>query len=336
MLTLATRRLPWQQHAYKLSTGRTFPLPMEPNHAHGVWRTTLPQSRAVVMQSAIAATATGTAMGLSRHDRCRNRRRRGLWQQHHTGSQRQRHSCKMEARAAGMSATAIDPLTRVKCLEAVQGKQLFLAQLPPSPSLWRLQLAISQCYEAQTEEVEGHCAPEQLDFLRSYVAQRFAGHTGSNVRMCQIGFNYGHSAVALLDQAPAGTHLLSLDMVNHTYTPPLERVVQEIAMEGGQKHILLKGDSADMLPRFRTIDFDLVFIDGNHAYEAVKMDFLNSLLLASGRTELLLNHVFTDMIEGAGPTRAWIESFQDGSIELLGWHSCCSRHGIAVNRSLLR
>jgi len=235
-----------------------------------------------------------------------------------------------------MFAMEINPLTRAKYLEAVQEKQLFLAQLPPSPSLWRLQLAIAQCYEAQTEEVEGHCAPEQLDFLRSYVARKFAGHTGSTVRMCQIGFNYGHSAVALLDQAPAGTHLLSLDMVNHTYTPPLERVVQEIAMERGQKHILLKGDSAEMLPRFRTIDFDLVFIDGNHAYEAVKMDFLNSLLLASGRTELLLNHVFTDMIEGAGPTRAWIESFQDGSIELLGWHSCCSRHGIAVNRSLLR
>lgn len=242
----------------------------------------------------------------------------------------------MEAGSVGMFAIEIDPLVRAKALEAVREKQLFLAQLPPSPSLWRLQLAIAQCYEAQTEEVEGHCAPEQLDFLRSYVAQRFAGHTGSVVRMCQIGFNYGHSAVALLDQAPAGTHLISLDMVNHTYTPPLERVVQEIAMERGQKHILLKGDSAEMLPRFRTIDFDLVFIDGNHAYEAVKMDFLNSLLLASGRSELLLNHVFTDMIEGAGPTRAWIESFQDGSIELLGWHSCCSRHGIAVNRSLLR
>lgn len=226
-----------------------------------------------------------------------------------------------------------DLFTRYEGLLAVQRKQLFLEPLPPSRNLMRLELAIKQCEEAKKEEMEGHCAPEQLDFLRSYVAQRFGGtaKAGGVVRMCQVGFNGGHSAVALLDQAPAGSVLLSLDMANHSYTRPLEQVVQSIASERGQSHILLAGDSAEMLPRFRKIDFDLVFIDGNHAYEAVKLDFWNSILLASDRTVVLLNHVFTNMLEGEGPTRVWLEAHQRGDVELLGWHSCCSRHGIAIN-----
>eukprot|EP00913_Durusdinium_trenchii_P016438 g15452.t1 len=92
--------------------------------------------------------------------------------------------------------------------------------------------------------------------------------------MCQIGFNAGHSAAALLDQAPEGSVLLSLDLGHHSYTKPLER-------EHGQTHLLLEGNSAEMLPRFRHIEFDLIFIDGNHAYEAVKLDMLLCMEMAT-------------------------------------------------------
>lgn len=215
-------------------------------------------------------------------------------------------------------------------LDAIRSAQeLRLAEVPPSRSLAELDFAVSQCQEAQQKEMEGHCAPEQLDFLRGFVAHRF-GEATVPIRMCQVGFNAGHSAAALLEHAPRGSVLVSLDMVNHPYTRPLEQVVQRLAADRGQQHVLLKGDSAEMLPRFRHIDFDLVFIDGNHAYEAVKMDFLNCMLLASDRTVLLLNHVFTHMLEGVGPTRVWLEAVEQGDVELRGWHSCCSRHGIAV------
>jgi len=216
-------------------------------------------------------------------------------------------------------------------LDAIRSSQeLRVARLPPSRSLAQLSAAVAQCEEAQREEMEGHCAPEQLDFLRGFIAHRFGEEAEVPIKMCQVGFNAGHSAAAMLEHAPRGSVLLSLDLVNHPYTRPLEQTVQRLAAERGQTHILLKGDSAEMLPRFRHIDFDLVFIDGNHAYEAVKMDFLNCMLLASERTLLMLNHVFTQMVEGQGPTRVWLEAVEHGEVELQGWHSCCSRHGIAI------
>ena len=61
-----------------------------------------------------------------------------------------------------------------------------------------------------------------------------------------------------------------------------------ICQERGQTHVLLQGDSAEMLPRsasyvraremnvpterFQHIEFDLMFIDGNHAYEVYPSD----------------------------------------------------------------
>merc|ERR1712176_299544 len=150
-------------------------------------------------------------------------------------------------------------------------QDLRIAPMPPSCALLQLQLAIANCAEAEQEEMEGHCAPEQLEFLRGFVAQHFGDVEGGAVRMCQIGFNAGHSAVALLEHAPEGSVLLSLDLGSHSYTQPLEQVVQGIAAELGQTHIFLEGDSAEMLPKFRHINFDLFFIDGNHAYQAVQL-----------------------------------------------------------------
>merc|ERR1712062_826372 len=116
----------------------------------------------------------------------------------------------------------------------------------------------------------------------------------------------------------------------HSYTRTLEQKVQEIAAERGSKHILLVGDSADMLPKFQTIDFDLLFIDGNHAFEAVTLDIWNCVQLATQDTALLVNHIFTEMEEGLGPTRAWLDAVARGHVEQRSWHSCCSRHGIAI------
>lgn len=206
--------------------------------------------------------------------------------------------------------------------------------LPPSRNLEVLRNSIVNCKEAQEEEIEGHCAPEQLEFLRGFVRHQFASaaRASAGLILCQIGFNAGHSALALLDQAPEGSVLLSLDLGKHGYTRPLEKTVASLAKARGQTHVLLLGDSAEMLPRFRSIEFDLIFIDGNHAYEAVKLDFLNCLSLARPDTLILLNHVFTEMLEGVHPTRVWLEAVGEGQVEQIGWHSCCSRHGVAIGR----
>lgn len=211
--------------------------------------------------------------------------------------------------------------------------------LPRSTALRELDLAIRQCRQACNEKAdeswEGHCAPEQLEFLRHFVSGRFAGHSSRPLRMCQVGFNAGHSAVALLEHAPVGSILLSLDLAKHSYTRPLEKLVQGIATARGSTHVLLVGDSAEMLPKFLRIPFDLVFIDGNHAYEAVTLDIWHCLLLASRETVLLVNHIYTDMTEGLGPTRAWLDAVRRGHAEQRGWHSCCSRHGIAIGACIM-
>eukprot|EP00435_Cladocopium_sp_Y103_P025386 s1680_g6.t1 len=239
----------------------------------------------------------------------------------------------VEKTIAGQDAEANDAQHELKVrLDALRLLQeMYLPSLPQSLALKTLRAAVSTCPEAQQEEMEGHCAPEQLEFLRSFVAERFGSpRFQGGLRMCQIGFNAGHSAAALLDQAPEGSVLLSLDLGQHAYTRPLEQVVSRIAKDKDQTHILLEGNSAEMLPRFRHIEFDLIFIDGNHAYEAVKLDMLLCLQMATEDTLVLLNHVFTDMTEGLGPTKVWLETLREGEAKQIGWHSCCSRHGIAI------
>ncbi|CAE8586432.1 unnamed protein product [Polarella glacialis] len=200
---------------------------------------------------------------------------------------------------------------RLDALRLMQ--QMRLPPLPPSANLRALSAATGEFVEFQRKEMEGHCAPEQLEFLREFVAHRFSSSSAvGGLRMCQIGFNAGHSATALLDQAPTGSVLLSLDLGRHSYTQPLEKLVAKFAEERGQTHILLLGDSAEMMPRFKHIEFDLIFIDGNHSYEAVKLDFLLCLQMARPDTVVLLNHVFTDMLEGVGPTKVWLESVSQG------------------------
>lgn len=221
---------------------------------------------------------------------------------------------------------------------ALLNQELKLPVLSPSQSIAELSAAAQSCFQQQREEMEGHCAPEQLEFLRAFVAKQLSAapfREAAALRMCQIGFNAGHSAVALLDQAPSGSVLLSLDIGAHWYSRPMEKLVARLATERSQTHIFLEGDSGEMLPRFKHIDFDIIFIDGNHAYEAVKLDFLNSLSMARRDTVVLLNHVFTDMREGDAPSRVWLESISAGLAEQVGWHSCCSRHGIGIARSRL-
>eukprot|EP00747_Dinoflagellata_sp_TGD_P188517 gnl/TRDRNA2_/TRDRNA2_47647_c0_seq1.p1 gnl/TRDRNA2_/TRDRNA2_47647_c0~~gnl/TRDRNA2_/TRDRNA2_47647_c0_seq1.p1 ORF type:complete len:312 (-),score=64.36 gnl/TRDRNA2_/TRDRNA2_47647_c0_seq1:48-983(-) len=213
-------------------------------------------------------------------------------------------------------------------MEALMMSQQQLGPPPPSRALPDLERAIADVGKTDAT-MEGHCAPEQLDFLRAYVAQHYAG-CGKGIRMCQVGFNAGHSAVALLEHAPRGSTLLSLDLGKHGYTAVLERTVARIAKELGHAHLLLLGDSAEMLPRFRNIDFDLVFVDGSHTYAAVSTDLKNSHEVATGSTVVLLDHVFTNMPESQGPSRAWIEALRSGDFVQSGFHSCCSRHGIAI------
>jgi len=249
---------------------------------------------------------------------------------------------------AGAASSSYDALTGkvddAFCLEMLfraMGANLepqmpLVPNLPESSMLSFLDTHIEKCPEAHAEKAagtwEGHCAPEQLLFLRHFVASR-ASAQGRPLRMCQVGFNAGHSAAALLEHAPARSVLMSLDMVTHSYTKPLERLVQAMAAERGSTHFLLAGDSADMLPKFHSVVFDLVFIDGNHAYEAVALDLANFLVSSSSDTDLLVNHVFTEMREGQGPTRAWLDAVCRGDVEQRAWHSCCSRHGIIVGRS---
>eukprot|EP00747_Dinoflagellata_sp_TGD_P180170 gnl/TRDRNA2_/TRDRNA2_32184_c0_seq1.p2 gnl/TRDRNA2_/TRDRNA2_32184_c0~~gnl/TRDRNA2_/TRDRNA2_32184_c0_seq1.p2 ORF type:complete len:112 (+),score=8.53 gnl/TRDRNA2_/TRDRNA2_32184_c0_seq1:391-726(+) len=66
--------------------------------------------------------------------------------------------------------------------------------------------------------------------------------------------------------------------------------------------------------------------------EAVATDLMNSFELAAPDTIVMLDHVFTNMLESVGPSRAWAEALQRGHFIQCGFHSCCERHGIAIGR----
>jgi hypothetical protein len=90
----------------------------------------------------------------------------------------------------------------------------------------------------------------------------------------EIGSFEGMSAIWLMDYCP-DIHVTCVD----TFSPGFDDVTGEYEQrfernvaEYGERVTKLKGRSADMLKKIYRQRFDLIYIDGDHTYEAVKKD----------------------------------------------------------------
>lgn len=138
-------------------------------------------------------------------------------------------------------------------------------------------------------ETHGRCdlLDSELRTLSSFMM--WMQRVRSPARYLEVGIYGGGTIKFLMDHVPSiqctGVDLFEdLQVINNTHDGG-NYTQADVQGFLGDSVRLIKGDSADVLPSLASTgeSFDLIFIDGNHTYEATRIDLQNSLaLLAPG------------------------------------------------------
>ncbi|CAK0840356.1 unnamed protein product [Prorocentrum cordatum] len=141
-------------------------------------------------------------------------------------------------------------------------------------------------------------------------------------RICEVGFNAGHSAFAFLASAPAAS-LISFDLGAMSYTSACAQLVR-LAFPRSGRFRLVVGPSNETLPEFvrerpREPRCDLIFVDGGHERAEAQSDLLwMSHLAERGRSLVVMDDVGCPSPECDGPTAVWEELRAGGRLRELG------------------
>jgi predicted O-methyltransferase YrrM len=131
----------------------------------------------------------------------------------------------------------------------------------------------------------------------------------------EIGLNAGLSSHAFLNASP-DTKVISFDHGDYTYCYEAKSIIDR---EYPGRHSLVIGDSTKTIPEFADknypMQFDLVFIDGGHAYRIAHADLMNMRRLSGPETIVIMDDLCPWKDWGGGPTRAWEEAISDGVLE---------------------
>ena len=151
--------------------------------------------------------------------------------------------------------------------------------------------------------------------------------------VCEIGFNFGHSAF-LWVAGNQKTMLYSFDLVVHKY---VRGMVDHFKGEYQDRFNIIYGDSTITVPAFSKqkpyVKCDVLVVDGGHEYWLAKADLENMRRLANPERNIVIFDDFpstdSDFNEILG--QAWAEMKAEGKIkELLRCMSGGSTHGFSV------
>lgn len=110
---------------------------------------------------------------------------------------------------------------------------------------------------------------------------------GQAQKICEIGFNAGHSALLMLlgNKDLNNLHFTIFDINHHPYTKPCYLYLKEkfpsVYFE------FISGNSIEKIPQYVNLypeclgTFDIVHIDGGHSDECIKNDILNASKLTT-------------------------------------------------------
>ena len=120
-----------------------------------------------------------------------------------------------------------------------------------------------------SHDFEGHtaCCKSKIKFINE-VLQKYRPK-----RVCEIGFNGGHSASIFLSDKNV-KHLHSFDLCDHKYS---QKSIEYIKKNFKNRFSLTCGDSTKTVPKYNGQKFDLVFIDGGHYNDIPNQDIINTL-----------------------------------------------------------
>src|SRR6516225_4223704 len=148
--------------------------------------------------------------------------------------------------------------------------------------------------------------------------------------IAEIGLNTGLSAHAFLN-AGSDVYVISFDLGKHTYIKKVKEIID--TTYGYSRHALILGDSRLTIPAYahdnQMVKFDLVFIDGGHAYNIAIADIMNMRRLSRPGTIVIVDDLCPWKDWGRGPTKAWEEAIDRGVIEPLELY----QDGVLVDRA---
>jgi len=165
---------------------------------------------------------------------------------------------------------------------------------------------LKELIEKTGELLEGNCVYRHMSFDKWDVLLNKRINYQKAVKgkkfICEIGFNAGHSVLAMIMANP-NAHYVLFDLGIHAYTRPcfeyLKKTFPQTTME------IFWGDSRKTLPvyhkKYPEVVFDLVHIDGGHRGEIYTIDWKNSLDVTSSGSLIIFDdtdnakiNVFTD------------------------------------------
>jgi predicted O-methyltransferase YrrM len=109
-------------------------------------------------------------------------------------------------------------------------------------------------------------------------------------KICEIGFNAGHSLLSMLLVNPNAEYIL-FDIGLHKYSKLCLEYIKE--KFPNTRINIMWGDSRVTLPEYKLLNpnviFDVVHIDGSHRSEVYSKDWENSILLVSKGSILIFD-----------------------------------------------
>lgn len=141
---------------------------------------------------------------------------------------------------------------------------------------------LKELIEKTEEPLEGNCVYRHLSFDQWDVLLNKRINYQKAVKekkfICEIGFNAGHSVLAMILANP-NAHYVLFDLGTHAYARPcfehLKKIFPQTTME------IFWGDSRETLVNYHNehpeVVFDLMHIDGGHRSEVYAVDWKNSL-----------------------------------------------------------
>lgn len=150
--------------------------------------------------------------------------------------------------------------------------------------------------------LQGGATAEEQAYLRTLAADMR--------HVAEIGFNEGHSASALLSANPV-IRVVSFELAEHY---DLQLAKYRVDAEFPGRHELVTGDSRVTVPRWVGAPFDLMFVDGDHTYEAVTEDLRNALAVIRPGGLVMVDDLTPWKPWGTGPTMAWRELTGSGAV----------------------
>ena len=177
--------------------------------------------------------------------------------------------------------------------------------------------------------VDGHLTVAEAHELQWWV--RYPGVE----RVCEIGFNAGHSAAAIL-LAREEVSLLSFDLGEYQH---VRRAGETMGALFPRRFSLVLGDSVNTFAARQEagtasmnslMTCDMTRIDGGHLGQVPLEDFVNARARASGPRVVWMDDVGCSNWNCHEPTRVWRDAVQRGHVKQTRCQVLDASHGFCV------